>query len=118
MNDFLPVEVREGLKAARKASLKRNDRLCVHDGDDVYRVRRFWDTGLSLDVAHGDKLRGRVEIYDGARHLYQCLIINSRLEGEEYIFDFKWLNPVSDHPAADFVRPDAVPAGLLTKASA
>lgn len=118
MNDFLPVEVREGLKAARKASFKRNDRLCVHDGDDVYRIRRFWETGLSLNAEHGDKLRGRVEIYDGARHVYQCLIINSRQEGEEYIFDFKWLNPVTEQPAVDFVRQDAAPAGLLTKASA
>ena len=118
MNDFLPAEVREGLKAARKASIKRNDRLCVHDGDDVYRIRRFWEEGLSLDAEHGDKLRGRVEIYDGARHLFQCLIISSRLEGEEYIFDFKWLNPVVTQPAADFVRPDAIPAGYISKVSA
>ena len=117
MNDFLPVEVREGLKAARKASFKRNGRLCVHDGDDVYRIRRFWDTGLSLDIEHGDKLRGRVEIYDGARHVYQCLIINSRREGEEFIFDFKWLHPVTEQPAVDFLRPDAAPAGLLTKST-
>jgi len=114
MNDFLPDEVREGLRAARKASIKRNDKLCVHDGDDVYRIRRFWNTGFSLDVEHGDKLRGRVEIHDGARHLYQCLIVNSRLDGEEYIFDFKWLHPVTADVPVDFVRPDAVPAGLLT----
>lgn len=115
MNDFLPKEVLEGLKKARSASFKRNNRLCVHDGDDVYRIRRFWDSGLSLDIEHGDKLRGRVEIYDGARHVYQCLIISSRQEGEEYIFDFKWLHPVTPTPAVDFVRPDAAPAGLLTK---
>ncbi|WP_438955480.1 hypothetical protein [Cognatiyoonia sp.] len=118
MNDFLPKEVQEGLKAARRASIKRNDKLCVHDGDDVYRIKRIWDDGLSLGAEHGDKLRGRVEIYDGARHLYQCLIVNSRREGDEYIFDFKWLNPVTNRPAADFVRPDAIPAGLITKASA
>lgn len=116
MNDFLPAAVREGLEAARKASIKRNDRLCVHDGEDVYRIRRFWADGLSIDARHGEKLRGRVEIYDGARHVYQCLIVNSRLEGDECIFDFKWLHPVVEQPAVDFVRPDVVPAGLLTKA--
>ena len=115
MNDFLLTAVQEGLEAARKASLRRNDRLCVHDGEDIYRIRRFWADGLSLGAEHGDKLRGRVEIYDGSRHVYQCLIINARTDGDECIFEFKWLHPVADQPAADFVRPDAIPAGLLTK---
>lgn len=118
MNDFLPVEVREGLQAARKASLKRADKLCVHDGDDVYRIRRFWGDGLSIDATQGDKLRGRVEIYDGSRHVYQCLIVSSRLEHDEYIFDFKWLHPVSTAPAADFERQTDLPAALLPYAPA
>lgn len=116
MIDFLPKEVQDGLDAARKASLRRNDRLCIHDGDEVFRVRRFWTDGVSIDAKHGDKLRGRVEIYDGARHVYQCLIENGRTEGHECVFDFKWLNPVADRPAADFVLPDVVPAGLIAKA--
>ncbi|SEW38411.1 hypothetical protein SAMN04488515_2465 [Cognatiyoonia koreensis] len=116
MSSFLPEEVRKGLEAARKASLRRNDRLCIHDGEDVYRIRRFWADGLSIDIKHGDKLRGRVEIYDGARHVYQCLIENGRTEDDECVFDFKWLHPVAEQPAADFVRPDALPAGLIGKA--
>ncbi len=116
MIDHLPKDVREGLDAARKASLKRNDRLCIHDGEDVFRIRRFWADGLSIDAKHGDKLRGRVEIYDGARHVYQCLIENGRTEGGEAVFDFKWLHPVAAQPAADFVRPDVVPVGLIAKA--
>ena len=116
MIDHLPKEVRDGLQAARKASLKRNDRLCIHDGDDVFRIRRFWADGVSIDLKHGDKLRGRVEIYDGARHVYQCLIENGRTEGEECVFDFKWLNPVAERPAVDFVQPEVVPVGLIAKA--
>lgn len=117
MIDHLPEEVRKGLEMARKASLRRHDRLCIHDGDNVYRVRRFWADGISIDAKHGDQLRGRVEIYDGARHLYQCLIENGRTEDGECVFDFKWLHPVVEQPAADFVRSDAAPAGYLTKAS-
>jgi hypothetical protein len=113
MNDILPEAIRIGLETARKDALKRKDRLCVHDGDDVYRVRRFWEGGFSLDQDVAEKLRGRVEIYDGARHLYQCLIVGSAVEGDERVFDFKWLHPVTDAAPVDFVRPDFVPAGLI-----
>tara|TARA_R110002110_G_scaffold86019_4_gene224442 strand:+ start:350 stop:838 length:489 start_codon:yes stop_codon:yes gene_type:complete len=115
MNDILPEAVRMGLEQARKASLRRKDRLCVHDGDDVYGIRRFWEGGFALDADVAEKLRGRVEIYDGARHLYQCLIVGSVIEGEERVFDFKWLHPVTDAAPVDFERPDFVPAGLLSK---
>jgi hypothetical protein len=116
MIDHLPEDVRKGLENARKASLKRSDRLCIHDGEKVYRINRFWAKGMSIDGQYGDKLRGRVEIYDGARHVYQCLIENGRTENGACVFDFKWLHPVADQPAADFVRPTAVPAGLIEKA--
>lgn len=116
MTYTLPKAVRDGLEQARRAALHRNDRLCVHDGEEVYRVRRFWDTGLSIDAHHGDKLRGRVEIYDGARHLYQCLIVNGTEDGDEIVFDFKWLNAVSDSPAVDYVREREAPAGLIARA--
>lgn len=116
MNDVLPQAVQDGLQAARKAALQRNDRLCVHDGDDVYRIVGFWEDRLSLAADDAHKLRGRVEIYDGARHLYQCLIVNSRIEGDVCVFDFKWLHPVADKAAVDFELPDFVPAGLIARA--
>lgn len=116
MSEFLPEAVREGLKAARRAAIHRNDKLCVHDGDAVYRIHKLTDSGLSLDAEHAGKLRGRVEIYDGARHLYQCLIVNSRIEGDRCVFAFKWLHPVADRPALDFEREDFVPAGLIAQA--
>ena len=113
MNDVLPQAVQDGLDAARKAALQRNDRLCVHDGDNIYRIVGFWNDRLSLAAADAHKLRGRVEIYDGARHLYQCLIVNSRIEGDVCLFDFKWLHPVADRAAVDFELPNFVPAGLI-----
>lgn len=114
MNDFLPEAVRLGLEQARKSARSRTNRLCVHDGDDVYAIRRFWESGFALDAEVAEKLRGRVEIYDGARHLYQCLIVGSAIEGEERVFDFKWLHPVTDAAPVDYERSTFVPAGLLT----
>ncbi len=113
MYTFLPEAVRQGLEEARKAALKRKDRLSVHDGDDTYRIRRFWDGGFALDLEGSERLRGHVDIYDGPKHLYQCLVVSSVDDGDERVFEFKWLTPVTDKPAADFVRPDFVPAGLL-----
>ncbi|WP_342076685.1 hypothetical protein [Yoonia sp. SS1-5] len=113
MYAFLPEAIRQGLEDARKASLKRKDRLSVHDGSETYRIRRFWDSGFALDLDASDKLRGHVDIYDGPRHLYQCLVVSSVSDAHEHVFEFKWLTPVATAPAADFVRPDFVPAGLI-----
>ena len=116
MSYTLPQAVREGLEQARRQSIHRGARLCVHDGDEVYRIRRFWMGGLAVDAGQGDRLRGRVEIYDGAVHLYQCLLEAGRIEGDEMVFDFKWLHPVTAQPPVDFERPDFVPAGLIARA--
>jgi hypothetical protein len=113
MYEFLPEAVRLGLEEARKAALRRRDRLSVHDGDATYRIKRFWEGGFALDLKASEKLRGHVDIYDGAKHLYQCLVVSSVVEDDERVFEFKWLQPVMDRPAADFVQPDFVPAGLL-----
>ncbi|MCG3268730.1 hypothetical protein [Yoonia sp. I 8.24] len=115
MYEFLPEAVRHGLEEARKAALKRKDRLSVHDGDDTYRIRRFWDGGFALDLAGSDRLRGHVDIYDGPKHLYQCLVVSSVAEDNERVFEFKWLRPVTDGPAADYVMPEFAPAGLLER---
>ena len=114
MNDFLPDAVRQGLEQARKNALRRSTRLCVHDGDDVYAIRRLWAGGFALDANVADKVRGRVEIYDGSRHLYQCLIVDSADEGDERVFDFKWLHPVKETAPVDYEQPNFVPAGLIS----
>lgn len=113
MFEMLPKDVRVGLEMARKQSLKRGDKLCVHDGDDVYRILRIWDDGFALDVKAAPNLRGRVDIYDGSRQLYQCLIIDSDVKGDERVFEFKWFNNVPDRPPADFVRDSNAPIALL-----
>lgn len=115
MNDILPEAIRLGLEQARKAAMRSSSRLCVHDGEEVYRIHELWDGGFAIDAELGDKLRGRVEIYDGARHLYQCLIIGSEVNGDLRVFEFKWLHAVADKAPTDFVLPDFVPAGLIAR---
>lgn len=116
MTDYLPDAVMKGLQDARRASTQRGNRLCVHDGEDVLRIRRMWADGMAMDADAFDKLRGRVDIYDGMRHLYQALVVGSRVEGGECVFDFKWLHLVSETAPLDFAQLDATPAGLLPRA--
>jgi hypothetical protein len=115
MFQMYPDAVRDGLEQARAQSLKRNDKLCVHDDDKVYRILRIWDNGFALDAKSAPRLRGRVEIYDGMRHLYQCLVIDSEVTGGERVFDFKWVNTIPDRPPADFVRETDAPIALLPR---
>ncbi len=113
MTEFLPEAVRKGLEDARKAAQRRSSRLCVHDGDKVFRVLRLWDGGFAVDAEDAPKLRGHVDIYDGARHLYQCLVMTSREEAGERIFEFKWHTAVADRPADDFERDRDGPVALI-----
>lgn len=109
----LPKEILEGLRQARKRDLERKNRLRLHVGDDVYPILRLWDGGFSMDAENAPNLRGFVDIYDGSRHLYQCLIVCSSLENGERIYDFKRQTAVVDAPAKDyFAEPDA-PVALL-----
>lgn len=114
MTDFLPKEVREGLELARKASLLKKSRLRLHAGDDVFPILRFWESGFSLDAENAPNLRGLVDIYDGARHLYQCLIVTSEEAIGETHYEFKRNTAAVDKAPLDFYRDDNAPVALLT----
>jgi len=113
MSDFLPKEVREGLELARKRDLLKKSRLRVRVGDDVFPVLRFWESGFSLDAETAPHLRGLVDLYDGSRHLYQCLIIASDAEGGEMVCEFKRSTAAVDKAPLDFVRDENAPVALL-----
>lgn len=55
-----------------------------------------------------DRFRGRADIYDGDRHLAQCLIVLAEPEGGYRRLTFKRCTPVQPGPARDFA-PDAEP---------
>lgn len=113
MFEFLPKEVRDGLENARKRDLKRKSRLRVHTDDDVFPVLRFWETGFALDAENAPHLRGLVDLYDGSRHLYQCLVVASDEDNGEMVYDFKRSTAVKEKAALDFVRDVDAPVALL-----
>ena len=115
MLQFLSTEVLDGLNAARKRDQRRQSRLRVQVGEAVFPVLRFWHDGFALDGALTPKLRGLVDVYDGARHVYQCLIVASSMENGELVCDFKRSTAVSDTAPLDFWRDENAPVGFLTR---
>jgi hypothetical protein len=115
MLEFLPKHVREGLDAARKREQARKSRLRVQVGEAVFPVLRFWDTGFALDAGLTPHLRGLVDVYDGARHVFQCLIIASTEDSGDLICEFKRSTAVSDRAALDYWRDENAPVAYLTK---
>ncbi|EAR50482.1 hypothetical protein OG2516_09093 [Oceanicola granulosus HTCC2516] len=112
--EYLPDSVREGIEQARRKAERRKSRLRLEVDGRTIRVLRSWSTGFAVAVEEGDHLRGLVDLYDGARHVSQCLIMTSRDEGGERIYEFKRATAVHDQPPVDFERlaPEA-PGGLL-----
>ena len=115
MTDFLTKELREGLEQARKLAAKKTARLRVQVGDDTFPVLRIWETGFSLDAEDAPHMRGLVDLYDGARHKAQCLIIASEEEGGEMRYEYKRSTQAHDYAPLDFAREDTAPVALIER---
>lgn len=114
MSEFLPKEVREGLREARKRALRKKSRLRVRVGDQVFTILRYWDEGFALDAGDAPHLRGLVDVYDGARHLSQCLIVASEEDEGEMVYEFKRSTAAFDQAPLDYERSSG-PVALIEK---
>ncbi len=115
MEAVFSKEIQAGLDQARIEGLKKSSRLRVNLGDNVLPVLRMWKTGFAVE-AEAPPLRGFVDLYDGAIHLFQCLIVTSEEEGGERRYEFKRATAVAEKPAVDFEILDHAPAGLIEDA--
>ena len=113
MSTYLPPDVQAGLDAARKKALRDAHRLRVQAGERISRVLQAWENGYSLELGEEDTLRGRVDLYDGARHLSQCLIVASEEDGDVMRFEYKRMTEASDTQPLDFERADNAPVALI-----
>lgn len=113
MLEYLPEDIRRGLEEARRRDRRRKSRLCLHVDGEVVPLLRLWDDGFALDAERAPGLRGLVDIYEGPRHIAQCLIVASAQEGAEMSYEFKRMTTVSDGPARDFGEDGDAPSGYL-----
>lgn len=116
MLEFFPKELRDGLIGAEVARARKRSRLRVEVGGKTYPLLRFWHDGLAIEAEHATHLRGLVDVYDGARHIFQCLIVASEVEAGELRCGFKRATPVHDRAALDYYREEGLPAGYLPRA--
>lgn len=115
MSEFLPKEVREGLEKARAQSLRKKSRLRVRVGGHDFTILRYWDEGFALDAEDAPRLRGLVDVYDGSRHISQCLIVASAEEEGQMVYEFKRETMAFDKPALDYERDANAPIALITQ---
>lgn len=116
MESVLSKEIQDGLDAARLQGLRAASRLRVGVAGQTFAVLRMQDNGFTVAAADAPNLRGRVDLFDGAAHLFQCLIVASAEEAGEMRYEFKRATPIATRPALDFEQAEYVPAGLITDA--
>ncbi|NNK16648.1 MAG: hypothetical protein HKP51_07065 [Sulfitobacter sp.] len=116
MEAVLSKEVQAGLDAARLKSLRKASRLRVDADGQLYPVLRLEKTGFTIAAENAPHLRGLVELYDGANHLFQCLIVASEEEAGEMRYEFKRATAVASAAALDFEKATDAPVALITKA--
>lgn len=115
MDDPLPEALRAELAAAQRRKARRATRLRVRVGGETYPILRLAEAGFSLDAQDAPNLRGLVDIYDGGRHLYECLVVYSALEGDVMSYEFKRSTAARTAPPRDFRPDEEPPAGLLPR---
>jgi hypothetical protein len=114
METVFSKEVTLGLEQARQKALRQSSRLRLDVNGELFPVLRMWKSGFAISAEDAPQLRGLVDLYDGATHLFQCLIIKSDEEDGEMRYEFKRATAVSQTAPLDFERSENAPAGLLT----
>lgn len=115
MSEFLPKEVREGLELARKQTLRKKSRLRVRVGNHDFTLLRYWHDGFALDADEAPRLRGLVDVYDGAHHISQCLIVASEEDAGQMVYEFKRETRANDRVPLDYEIDANAPVALIGK---
>ena len=113
MEAHFSADVMAGLRKARMKDAQKKNRLRVHTGEDVLPILKVWENGFSMDAEDAPHLRGFVDLYDGARHLQQCLVIHSEIEAGVMNYEFKRHTVVSDEPPKDYEVDANAPVALI-----
>jgi len=116
MLEHLPEEVRRALMSAPDRARSGRHRLSVHVGDAVFPLLQMWDGGFTVATERTPRLRGLVDLYDGPRHISQCLIIATQTDDEVTRYEVKRETPARDAAARDYADEGRAPvAGMLPR---
>ncbi|CTQ31563.1 hypothetical protein [Jannaschia rubra] len=110
----LPEDVREGLQKARdRDRRKTGGRLRVQVGDAWYPISAYDEHGFEVALSVAPKLRGLVEIHDGARLLRSVLIVAGEPLGEVMRYDIKRGTDARTDAPVDYEQPEGRPSAIL-----
>ena len=112
MSTFLSKDVIAGLEAAQKADSRKKSRLRVEFNKNSYPILRLKKSGFCVEVERAPMIRGLVDLYDGDKHLKQCLIVASKEENGIVHFDFKRNTTTQTSAPKDFFQENKVVALL------
>lgn len=115
MSTYLPQDIHDDLDAARMAKLRKRNRLRVMVEGEAFPILRLWRSGFSVESEVVPPLRGLVDVYDGAQHLYQCLIVASGEDGGEMRYEFKRNTAAQDSAPLDHARDPEAPIALIPR---
>ena len=111
--DRLPDSISIELQAAQKRSARRKNRLRVEANGQSLPVVRMLNDGFVVEQGTEKRLRGLVDLYDGGRHVSQCLIVAASQDGDLMRYDFKRNTLAVDGAPLDFARDVNAPLALL-----
>lgn len=113
MTIYLPDTIKEELAMARRDARRLRATRTVHVGEEAYPIFDMTESGFSVDFGDSPKLRGLINIYEGARHLYQALIVASERDGDVMRYEFKRNTAAASHAPLDFEQEAERPIALL-----
>ena len=112
MSTFLSKDVLAGIEAAQKTSFKTKNRFRVEFNKNHYPIIWLTQNGFCVEAEMAPMIRGLVDLYDGDKHLKQCLIVASREENGIVHFDFKRDTDTQTSAPKDFFQENKVVALL------
>lgn len=116
MSEYLPKEIREQLAAAVAKGKRKRATRAVHIGDEAFAILEMSEHGFSVEAESTPRLRGLIDIYEGAHHAYRALIIAASRDGAMMRYDFKRNTSAMQQAPVDFEISAPRPTGLLSRA--
>jgi len=113
MSTYLSEAVQADLDHARTKAQRQSSRLRIETEQGYFRVLKLWDAGFAVAAQDMPRIRGLVDMYEGPRHLFQCLIVASQEDGPQVLYEFKRVTAVSDTPPRDFADETPEPIALI-----
>lgn len=94
---------------------KRNHRLHLQDGDQTIRINEMWNDGFTTPEDVALPQHGFVDVFDGPRHLFHALIVQTGAEEGERYFEFKISRDATLGMPRDFSDDGQAPVALISQ---